>query len=92
MRTWVDISSISHAGYVHPAGTEGRITFADGSRQQMVELDALGEDGTVVWTERFLLPPGMKVDRRMPAIILPEPSGPPKPQKPPIRTRPTGRR
>jgi hypothetical protein len=92
MRIWIDIPSVTHPGYVHPAGTEGRIIFAEGSRQRGFELDAIGEDGTVAWTERFLLPAALRVDPRKPPIILPEPSGPAQPLKPPIRTRPVGRR
>jgi hypothetical protein len=101
MRTWIDVPSVSHPGYVHPAGSEARILFMNGAemgvvgrpgRERMIEIDALAEDGTVAWSESFLLPPGMRVDRSKPPIILPQPAAAANPTKPSIRTRPSGRR
>ena len=73
MKTRSPIHSVKTPGYVHPPGTEASFVFTDQGRA--VELVVRDDDDKVMWTEQFLLPPKMKIDRTLPQIIMPQPLG-----------------
>lgn len=70
MRITSEIPSVSHPGYVHPPGTEVTLSLHPGGHYRVMELTVppgvAGEEG---WTEKFVLPRGMKVDPTKPLIL-----------------------
>lgn len=77
MRITSDIPSVSHPGYVYPPGTEATLLPHPGGHFRVLELTVPpGDAGEEGWTEKFLLPRGMKVDPTkpivLPAVVLPD--------------------